>query len=637
MNKKSVTPKRGSMTTASITGAALLSQVLMATAPAQTTTPVESRKTWIDSSTAKLQELRALSNRLPATRARNVILFIGDGMGVSTVTAARILEGQEIKKSAFGEENLLSFEQFPNVALSRTYSANQQVSDSAPTMTAMITGVKTNEGVLSIDQSAVKNDHTSYQPDPTKPGYNRLTTLLEMAESAGLATGVVSTARITHATPAACYAHSPSRDWENDADVKSLSPAAFTAGFPDIAKQLIDFSVPGNSTGIEVILGGGSDKFLLADIKLTGATTTLGSDKVTVSSTSKLTAGLTVSGTGIATGTTIKSVDSATQLTLSAAATVTNSADLTFGNIGSANRPDSGKTSGGRRADEDLVAKWKTKNTKRAAYVTGLSSLAAVNPASTDKVFGLFNKSHMEYEVDRVLNMDGTPKTPVEPSLADMTKKAIEVLNKSRKGYFLHVEAGRIDHGHHAGNAYRALKDTIAFSDAIRAAMEMCGPDTLIVVSADHSHVFTMAGYPVRGNDIMGIVKDETGAISLDLLGLPYTTLGYANGPGYTGKSYSKSDKSVVAQQAGAKAFPHSPAAYDNGATRPDLLAGGKDLTESMNFQQEATVPLSSETHAGEDVGIYAKGPNAHLFRGSLEQSMIFWIMADALKLKAAN
>ncbi|MEY5015135.1 MAG: hypothetical protein RIS92_1493, partial [Verrucomicrobiota bacterium] len=127
------------MTTASITGAALLSQVLMATAPAQTTTPVESRKTWIDSSTAKLQELRALSNRLPATRARNVILFIGDGMGVSTVTAARILEGQEIKKSAFGEENLLSFEQFPNVALSRTYSANQQVSDSAPTMTAMIT------------------------------------------------------------------------------------------------------------------------------------------------------------------------------------------------------------------------------------------------------------------------------------------------------------------------------------------------------------------------------------------------------------------------------------------------------------------------------------------------------------------
>jgi alkaline phosphatase len=113
--------------------------------------------------------------------------------------------------------------------------------------------------------------------------------------------------------------------------------------------------------------------------------------------------------------------------------------------------------------------------------------------------------------------------------------------------------------------------------------------------------------------------------------------LGYANGPGYTGKSYSKSDKSVVAQQAGAKTFPHSPAAYDNRATRPDLLEGGKNLTESMNFQQEATVPMSSETHAGEDVGIYAKGPNAHLFRGSLEQSMIFWIMADALKLKAAN
>ena len=52
---------------------------------------------------------------------------------------------------------------------------------------------------------------------------------------------------------------------------------------------------------------------------------------------------------------------------------------------------------------------------------------------------------------------------------------------------------------------------------------------------------------------------------------------------------------------------------------------------------QESTVPLSSETHAGEDVAIFAKGPNAHLFRGSLEQSMIYWIMADALRLPQIN
>jgi alkaline phosphatase len=56
------------------------------------------------------------------------------------------------------------------------------------------------------------------------------------------------------------------------------------------------------------------------------------------------------------------------------------------------------------------------------------------------------------------------------------------------------------------------------------------------------------------------------------------------------------------------------------------------DLT-NINLLQEASVPLSSETHGGEDVAIFAKGPNAHLFRGSLEQSMIYWIMADALRL----
>jgi alkaline phosphatase len=183
-------------------------------------------------------------------KAKNVILFIGDGMGVSTLTASRILEGQLRGES--GEENRLSFEEFPFSALSKTYGTNQQTSDSAPTMSAIITGVKTDEGVLSVNKDVVHGDYKSVKGNETK-------TLLETAEEKGLSTGIVSTARLTHATPGACYAHTADRDWESDKDIFSRKKDAYEAKFPDIAKQLIDFSY-GN--GLEVALGGGRSKFM---------------------------------------------------------------------------------------------------------------------------------------------------------------------------------------------------------------------------------------------------------------------------------------------------------------------------------------------------------------------------------------
>src|SRR5262245_10285511 len=193
-------------------------------------------------------------------RARNVILFIGDGMGVSTVTAARILDGQQ--KGMWGEENELSFEKFPYLAHSKTYQANQQVSDSAPTMTSIVTGSKTNDGFLSIAPSVLGPDFAA----AAKPE-NRLRTILEQAEERGMWTGVVTTTRLTHATPAACYAHSPARDAEDDTDLAAISRAAAESGYPDIARQLLDFRVAPTtmnghpSPGLEVALGGGRSKF----------------------------------------------------------------------------------------------------------------------------------------------------------------------------------------------------------------------------------------------------------------------------------------------------------------------------------------------------------------------------------------
>lgn len=94
--------------------------------------------------------------------------------------------------------------------------------------------------------------------------------------------------------------------------------------------------------------------------------------------------------------------------------------------------------------------------------------------ASTDHLLGLFNSSHMEYDYDRTeAGVKG------EPSLAEMTAKSIDILKKNTKGYVLIVEAGRIDHAHHAGNAARALYDTVALSEAVRVAMEKPRPTTL--------------------------------------------------------------------------------------------------------------------------------------------------------------
>jgi alkaline phosphatase len=201
-----------------------------------------------------------------------------------------------------------------------------------------------------------------------------------------------------------------------------------------------------------------------------------------------------------------------------------------------------------------------------------------------------------------------------------MTQKAIQILQKNKKGFYLMVESGRIDHAHHASNAHRALTDTIALSDAVKTAMQMTDPrDTLIIVTADHSHVFTIAGYPSRGNPILG--KTATNGVpARDSLGLPYTTVSYANGPGFTGgftrREFNPANEGTL------------PAVYEGGLERPDLT----DIdTTDPNYLQEATVPLGSETHAGEDVAIYASGPNAHLFHGTQEQNVIYHVMADAL------
>lgn len=465
----------------------------------------------------------AAANGAMAGRAKNVILFVGDGMSLTTVAAARIFAGQ--REGGTGEENLLSWEHFPATAFSRTYNTNAQTPDSAGTMTAMASGVKSHIGAIGVSAGGID--------DCAESRGNRVQSWLSLAADAGMATGIVSTARLTHATPAAMYAHVPNRNWESDA---STPAEAVAAGCSDIASQFIDFVRA--TGGPQVVLAGGAREFLPAGEAMTGVR--------------------------------------------------------------------------GRRKDgRNLVAEWQGLN-PGGAFVHTTRQFEAARGASP--VLGLFESSHMQYEHDRDRGPDG------EPDLEAMTRFAIESLSRNDQGYVLLVEGARIDHANHEGNAYRALDETVAMARAVQAAVEMTSAEeTLIVVTADHSHVLSFAGYPRRGNPILGKVREYGDGPARDALGLPYTTLSYANGPGYTGAS---SD-----QPEGAKRHYHDLKRAQAARGRPDLT----DVdTTHPDYLQEALVPLGSETHGGDDVGIWALGPGSQAFRGTMEQNAIYHVIVQA-------
>lgn len=457
----------------------------------------------------------------PKAPARNIILFVGDGMSLTTVSAARILEGQQ--RGLSGEENLLFFERFKHVALAKTYNTNQQTPDSAGTMTAMATGVKSYAGAIGVDQTSNRGDCKSVR------GAERVS-LIDLATLAGLSTGIVTTTRITHATPAALYAKSPDRRWESD---RGLPPTAKEQGCLDIADQLISYPV---GDGIDLVMGGGRRAFYPSQTP----------------------------------------------------------------------DPEYPEILGHRTDDRNLLEEWQAKNSD-GRFVWNQAGFEELNSSFEGPILALFEPDHMQYEFDRSNDPAG------EPSLTDMVSKAIEILEaRSTEGFLLVVESGRIDHAHHANNAWRALTDTIEFSNAIQAAVSQVNTDeTLIIVTADHAHALTFDGYGARGNPIMGVaVRPGDGSIEertmRDHQDRPMTVLNYANGPGYR----------------------RADAEIDFNAVDP--------LTP--DYKQKAGTWQYSSTHAGEDVPIYATGPGSEVLFGVLEQNVIFHAMVQAQpRLKATS
>ncbi|MBU1174812.1 MAG: alkaline phosphatase [Alphaproteobacteria bacterium] len=487
--------------------AALLAASTLAMSGANAQDLPQSADPYFTNAQALIAEMAA---RQPNTgKAKNVILLIADGQGVGTNYAIRLFAGQQEGK--LGEEHVLPYETAEyHSALVKTYNLNAQTPDSAPTAGSMNTGIKQRFNLINLGPNAFTEDCSTEEA-------NKLTTFSEIVSEAGKSVGVVSTARLTHATPAAVYAKTAYRNWEAEAP----------EGCTDIAVQLIDAMEAGT---IDVAMAGGARNF------------------------------------------------------------VPMNAETSFG----------GKSS--RKDETDLIAR------ATAFGTTFVTDKASLDAASGDKILGLFTNSDMAYEYDR---------TETEPSLADMTAAAIKALSTNENGFYLEVEAGRVDHANHAGNLYRALTDGLAFIDAVKIADELTNDeDTLIIVTADHEHAIAFNGYCGRGTPIEGLCMgisneglEHNGELETAADGKPYSVVGYLNGAG-----------SVLTEQAGAY-FGTRPIATQEEAIDPDYL-------------QQALIPMSSESHSGEDVAVYAKGPWAHLFDGTIEQNYIFHVMNHAV---AAN
>lgn len=405
----------------------------------------------------------------------------------------------------------------------QTYNVDKQVPDSAGTATAIFTGIKSDYGAIGMDTTRSKTNATQ----------GRLESIMDWAQREGKRTGVVTTTRITHATPAATYAKVYHRDWECDTEVPKESVGIHT----DIARQLVE-NAPGNK--LNVVLGGGLspmgalNQSEVKTVKFEGGTETICT----------------------------------------------------------------------RGDNRNLPQEWlqlHANDSIPASLVHTREDLLKVNVKNVDHLMGLFRNNHITYSIARE---EG------EPSLQEMTEAAIGVLERGPQsaGYVLLVEGGRIDQGHHMNYARAALHEVYELDLAVQAAVNMTNSDdTLIMVTADHSHSVTFNGYPLRGADILGPANIHKAKDPM-----VYETITYANGPGY---------------------FEHlandTKPANSSNVWLP-LKQFTKEEMESPTYRHMATLFLKDETHGGEDVIVFASGPGSSLVRGAFEQNYLAYVMSYA-------
>ena len=459
----------------------------------------------------------------PERRARNVILFIGDGLSMAHRTAARVLS-KGLLEGRYGGE--LAIDDMPHMALVSTSGTDAIVTDSANSMSAYATGHKSCVNAMGV--YCARNKSGLAHP--------KVETIAELAKrrNGGMAVGVVTNTEIEDATPAGMVAHVRRR-----------------SDYDDIVRMFYELKP-------EVMMGGGSSFFL----------------------------------------------------------------------------PKSDQA--GRRKDEDnYIDKFRGLGYRLVTTAAEMKAVAAEQ--ATARLLGLFHPGNLDGALDRRLLKKGTVAAyPDQPDLVDQTEAAIDVLSRHPNGFVLMVESGLIDKFSHALDWERAVYDTIMLDNAVAVVKRFAArrDDTLIIVVADHAH-------PVS---IIGTYDDaRPGERLRDKLGV-YNEAKFPNYPKPDGDGYPSSidvSRRLAFVFAGFPDHCASGKPFLGGPFKPTEEKDEKAVANETYCTPQATrlegnLPFTQRqgVHAADDVVLTAMGPGAELFKGRLDNTYVFRVMATVLGLE---
>jgi alkaline phosphatase len=465
-------------------------------------------------------------------KAKNVILFIGDGLSPAHRVAARLLSKGIAEGKSFGK---LAIDDMPHMALVATAGSDSIITDSANAASAYATGHKT-----AVNAMGVYADRTANPFDDPK-----VETIASLAKRRnGMAIGIVTNTEVEDATPAAMVAHTRRR-----------------AAYDEIVAQFF-------AARPDVLMGGGAANFLPQ-----GA-------------------------------------------------------------------------AGSKRKDEvDYVARFRDAG---YAVATTKTELDAVNARSdTRQLLGLFAPGNMDGALDRkFLKGGGVKKFPDQPDLTEQVQTALNILSKNDAGFFLMVESGMIDKYAHLLDMERAVYDTIMLDNAVGLARKWAqarGDDTLILVVADHNHP----------NSLVGTINDDMGTTPnvplRERVGV-YDKAGFPNYPAPDAEGYpSRVDVNRRLAIFSASLPDHyetfrpkldNPNEPTEKGDQPGTFKANekyKDVPGAVLRFGNLPAMMRASVHSGEDVILTGTGPGSDRIRGSLDNTDVFRIMADALGLAPAG
>jgi alkaline phosphatase len=455
-------------------------------------------------------------------KVKNIIFLLGDGLSVAHRTGARIMSKGVTEGKANGRLNM---DELDHMCFIGTSSVDSIAVDSANSMSAYMTGHKGSINVLGVyaDRTPSSLD------DP------RVETIAEaLRRQTRKAIGVVTTAEIEDATPAAVVSHTRRR--ADKADIVGM----FYGVKPD------------------VVLGGGSAYFL--------PQATAGSK---------------------------------------------------------------------RKDDKDYIKLFQDAG---YALATDKNELAAAANSNQPKLLGLFHTGNMDVALDRMFLKKGTvDKFPNQPGLVDMTKIALDRLSKNPQGFFLMVEGASVDKMSHPLDWERAIVDTIEFDKAIGVARDFAAknPDTLIIATGDHTHGFSIIGT---------VDDDKPGTEMREKVGT-YEKAGYPNYEDKDGDGYP--DRVDVSKRLAmfANNFPDYYETFRpklDGPFVPAIQNENKQYVANEAYKEVpgavlrvGNLPKDADTgvHAVDDEVLQAQGPGSEAFKGYMEESDVYRILADVFAL----